>query len=380
MLRVFAGERFVAGRQARVDRIAGDRAPGEAGRGLIHKMSSAPRSLSARFYPPYKLSVLAEVMDSLGVPKATVLHGTGLDPESVDDPRIRTSIEQYLSACTNVLRVSRDPAIPFLVGKKLHLSAYGAYGFALLCGGTVRESFTLALQYHSLATPVLTIDWYENSENFIWTFPSETRLDVKPELKQFLLAQQLSQHYVHVKEIAGTEVTPLRAELSMPKPETWRVFEDHLECPVFFDRPRTELVYPRAVLDVVPQMTNRVTAALMRENCESLLGQSDTLPDIAGEVFRMMMDRPGRFPMIVDVADALGMTARTLQRRLSAQRKSFSDIFDDVRKVLALEYLKSTQASIDDIAELLSFADAASFRKSFRRWTGKRPSECRSNQ
>ena len=44
--------------------------------------------------------------------------------------------------------------------------------------------------------------------------------------------------------------------------------------------------------DVVPQMTNRVTAMLMRENCESLLGQSDTLPDIAGKVFRMTMDRP----------------------------------------------------------------------------------------
>ncbi|RBP12006.1 AraC family transcriptional regulator [Roseiarcus fermentans] len=334
--------------------------------------------MSARFYPPYKLSVLAEVMGDFGCPKPTVLHGTGLDPASVDDPRTRTSIEQYLTACANVLRFSREPAIPFLVGKKLHLSAYGAYGFALLCSGTARESFTLALQYHSLATPVLAIDWYENAEHFIWTSPAETRLLVKPDLKQFILAQQLSQHYIHVKEVVGGDVTPLRAEFALPKPETWRVFEEHLECPVFFDRPRTELVYPKSVLDVVPPMTNRVTATLMRENCESLLGQSDALPDIAGEVFRMMMDRPGRFPTIEDVADALGMTDRTLQRRLSAQNKTFSDIFDDVRKVLALEYLKSTQASVEEIAELLGFANAANFRKSFRRWTGKRPSACRS--
>ncbi|MGO9423176.1 helix-turn-helix domain-containing protein [Roseiarcus sp.] len=53
---------------------------------------------------------------------------------------------------------------------------------------------------------------------------------------------------------------------------------------------------------------------------------------------------------------------------------------DDVRKVLALEYLKSTQASVEEISELLGFTDAANFRKSFRRWTGKRPSKCRLTQ
>src|SRR5579862_8893140 len=113
------------------------------------------RSGGARHYPPYKLSVLAEVMSDHGFSKEAVLRGTGLDAGSVDDPKTRTSIDQYLRACANTVRLTADPNIPFLVGKRMHLSAYGAYGFALLCSATARESFAFALKYHALATPTI---------------------------------------------------------------------------------------------------------------------------------------------------------------------------------------------------------------------------------
>src|ERR1700757_4386134 len=91
-------------------------------------MAGAPRLGAARHYPPYKLSVLAEVMTDHGFAKEAVLQGTGLDARSVDDPKTRTSVDQYLKACANTVRLTDDPNIPLLVGKRMHLSAYGAYG------------------------------------------------------------------------------------------------------------------------------------------------------------------------------------------------------------------------------------------------------------
>ena len=340
-------------------------------------MPGARESVRARHYPPYKLSVLAEVMGEHGFGIETVLRGTGLDGRSVDDPRTRTSIGQYLVACANVVRLTADPNIPFIVGKRMHLSAYGAYGFALLCSATVRESFNLAVQYHALATPTIKIAWYETVDYFTWVVPRQIPVDASPEVKRFLVAQQLAQHYLHVKEIVGPDCTPLRATLALTSAGDDEVFEQHLECPVSFGHTSNELIYTRSILDQIPQMTNRVTAALMRENCESLLEESDELSDVPGEVFRRMMEKPGEFPTMEDIASGMGMTPRTLRRRLFAKNKSFSDIFDDVRKALALEYLKATNITVEEVAELLGFADPANFRKSFKRWTGKRPSECR---
>lgn len=340
-------------------------------------LASARRSISARNYPPYKLSVLTEVMGDHGFAKEAVLRGTGLAPRSVDDPKTRTSIGQYLTACGNAVKLTADPSIPLLVGKRMHLSAYGAYGFALLCSGTARESFNLALKYHALATPTLKISWYETADYFVWTLPADIPVPASTEVKRFLVAQQLAQHYIHGKEIVGPDCAPLRAALASAPAGDGEVFERHFECPVSFGQPRNELFYSRSVLDQIPRMTNRVTAALMRENCESLLEKSDELSDVPGEVFRRMMENPGEFPTMERIASSMGMTPRTLRRRLSANNKSFSDIFDDVRKVLALEYLKATKITVEEVAELLGFADAANFRKSFKRWTGKRPSECR---
>jgi len=71
------------------------------------------------------------------------------------------------------------------------------------------------------------------------------------------------------------------------------------------------------------------------------------------------------------------MTSRTLRRRLKDEELSFSEIVDDVYRALAVEYLKTTHMSVDDIGMLMGFNDVANFRKAFRRWTGQTPSEIR---
>ena len=72
------------------------------------------------------------------------------------------------------------------------------------------------------------------------------------------------------------------------------------------------------------------------------------------------------------------MTSRMLRRKLEAEGTSYSALLSDVRKALALDFLASTELSIDDIANALGFSDAVGFRHAFKRWTGKWPSDYRS--
>jgi AraC-like DNA-binding protein len=65
---------------------------------------------------------------------------------------------------------------------------------------------------------------------------------------------------------------------------------------------------------------------------------------------------------------------RTLRRRLQAEGSSFRNLKDSVRRDIALERLRGTDLSVQEIAALTGFADSGSFRKAFHRWTGNYPS------
>jgi AraC-like DNA-binding protein len=124
-------------------------------------------------------------------------------------------------------------------------------------------------------------------------------------------------------------------------------------------------------------MAHPMTSTLVQETCDRLIGQARTGSGVSGSVYRTLMDNPGEFPGMEAVAALLNMTSRTLRRRLEAEGTSFQGIVDDVRARLAREYLQTTAMSVLDIAMLLGFTDAASFRKALKRWTGKAPAEFR---
>jgi AraC-like DNA-binding protein len=73
----------------------------------------------------------------------------------------------------------------------------------------------------------------------------------------------------------------------------------------------------------------------------------------------------------------VGLSARTLHRRLAEAGTSFEKLLDETRRELAAEYVRRTDYSVGEVAYLLGFAETSSFNRAFRRWTGKSPSEFR---
>jgi len=80
-------------------------------------------------------------------------------------------------------------------------------------------------------------------------------------------------------------------------------------------------------------------------------------------------------PTIERVAPKLGMSVRTLQRRLGEWGHSFEDIVDDTRREAAIEYLTTGSNSITDTAFRLGYSDLSHFTRAFRRWTAMSPRE-----
>lgn len=333
-----------------------------------------------RIYSPYKIGAVVQLLAQEGIPASQALTGSGVQEADLDDPFAVTSVRQFLTVCQNALHYSKDPELAFRVGASLRVSAYGLYGYALLSCLSLREYFRLGVKYRKLATPPMTIEWHENAKEVAWIMPGIFVLNPPEDLRQFLIEQQFSLHVTHLQDVAGKTCPPLRASFSYPAPPHAASYETYLNCPCSFDQPRCELVYSANVLDLKPVMAHPLTAALVQDTCDRLLGEAKTSTGVSGSVYRILMDRPGEFPSMDGVADALSMTSRTLRRRLEAEGTTFQIIIDDVRSTLAREYLTATAMSTFDIATLLGFSDAASFRKALKRWTGKTPKELRSQE
>lgn len=323
-----------------------------------------------RIYAPYKIAALVEVLAEQGIAPADSLKGTGIDPDALGDTSLMTSVRQYTAVCKNALTLSCHPATPFEVGSRLHLAAYGMYGYALMSCLSLRDYFRLGVKYHRLATPTLTIAWTEYPDKAVWTFPDAFIAMPSAELRQFLMEQQFAQHVTHLQDVAGHSCPPMLARFPYPAPAHADLYAQYLGCPCEFGQEQYELIYDSAILGQKPQLAHRHSAALIQETCDRLVGQAKMSVGVSGEVYQILMREPGVFPGMEAVGEALGMTSRTLRRHLGAEGTSFGAILDDVRFSLANEYLKTTRMSTDDIALLLGFSDGANFRRALKRWNG----------
>jgi AraC-like DNA-binding protein len=78
-----------------------------------------------------------------------------------------------------------------------------------------------------------------------------------------------------------------------------------------------------------------------------------------------------------DVARSLGMSERTLVRKLSNEGLHFTEILQHLRRDLAFRYLDDRKLQVSKIAWLLGFQEVSAFTHAFKRWTGKTPSQMR---
>jgi len=86
------------------------------------------------------------------------------------------------------------------------------------------------------------------------------------------------------------------------------------------------------------------------------------------------------YPDIQRTAHAIGLSVRTLQRRLAGSRVTYSQLVERERFDLGRTLLQDRHAKVTEIALLLGYSDVANFTHAFRRWTGLSPREYRSSR
>ena len=113
----------------------------------IHVQRPLP-SFEHRIYPAHKVAALVGVLVEKGVLAADALAGSGLGEGRLNAAATRVSYKQMLAVFRNALRLTPDPALALLAGQRMHVTAYGMYGYALLSSPTHADSVDFAVRHH----------------------------------------------------------------------------------------------------------------------------------------------------------------------------------------------------------------------------------------
>ena len=331
------------------------------------------RFLENQIYSVQKVIVLTSMLREQGIVTSEALAGCGIAAETLDDENAKISPRQLEAFYTNVVRLTRDPAIGLYAGRRIHVSNYGLFGYALLSSPTLRKAIDFALSYHALAAPTTRMAYCVNEATDVVVATLEHRLNAQSLLPfnmefQFSLTLSLLQDIL--PPFSYTEI-----RTAYPAPAYRAAYEQVLGCPVVFDCRANEFRFAAALLDKDLALGNPLTAKMCVTLCQGMLAElnSQNRENLADTVRYILLETPGRFPDINSVAGTLNMTPRTLRRKLQSLGSSYQKIFTDVRRRLAIEYLRNTGFSTEDIAERVGFSDAANFRHAFKKWTGKTP-------
>jgi AraC-like DNA-binding protein len=349
------------------------RSPGSRGR-----PDTPSVGVGDRVYESTKLAAVFDMLASHGCPADAVLRDANIAPQDVHSPRARISLLQLMTVCQNAIRLSTDRHLPYRIRASIHVSTYGMYGYAILCCPDFRKAMDFATDYHALAAPLAAIDFREDQGHASWTIEPHLHAVSDPALYRFITEMQIGIHISLMRDIMGPTFAPSEIHLAYPHAGDFDLAPDHVGCPVRFDRPVNQLVFPSRWLDQIAGLGNKTTYPTIVALCDSLLGDLRLRVGVAGKIRAILLRDIANPPTFDAAAKLLGVNERSLRRQLRQQGLSFRGLRDELRSQIALKYLRSTNLANEDIALALGFSDAANFRRAFHRWTNKAPSEIRS--
>jgi AraC-like DNA-binding protein len=174
-----------------------------------------------------------------------------------------------------------------------------------------------------------------------------------------------------------TKLSPKRLELSRPE-ERDNGLEEFFGCPVKYGCSRDKLVLSAADVELPFVTHNEELVQMLAPQFEHQLNTRELKRSTIGSVkwvLRRLLS--GSRPDVAIVAKELGMSERTLQRRITEEGMTFRQLLNETRKELIREYLTDESVEITEAAFLVGFENANSFYRAFRSWEGKTPAEWR---
>lgn len=278
----------------------------------------------------------------------------------------------YYVLCEKLIREdSQGHSLPLRVGASMRCDDYGAFGLAWKTAPNLRGSYARAERYGKVLTSVSTYEVQAEDDHFLMILHREGKrhLGLRLSNEQTLAAvTQIS------REVCRTAFKPDVVYFKHAGPEDTSAHRAYFGCEVIFSSDRDAIQVSPELLASPNRLGDSAVSDFFDTHLEEELAELADDSELARRVrIQVSHALSEGLPTIAGVAERLGMSGRTLQRRLAAKGLAFQQLIDDSRRELAVRLLRTSDYALAEIAFLTGFSEQSSFTRAFKRWAGQTP-------
>lgn len=328
-----------------------------------------------------QFEAVAAVASAIGIYAAdrnidsdAIARSCGLEPERFGILGERISLNRLCRFLEALSLVSGDDLFGLKSAEVFEKGSSGPFGYALMSAPTVRDMLVfLGRNLHKAGeTSICTLAIGARETHFEWAYsPLILHCDQYVDMG-------LVQTFRHFRAILGPDTDRLKLELVRSKPKNTSLHKELLTQKVSFGAPINAMIMPSDFLGRVNPKADPLLFKMMSQQMDAIKVRSSTSQDpVVAIRLHLAENLEGSVPTLGEEAERLGMSPRTLQRRLTDAGTSMQALLDECRSEMAEKLLLETSLSLSAIAYKLGFSAPAAFTRSAIRWFGITPSNYR---
>ncbi len=319
----------------------------------------------------YLLDPLYRV-EAVGHDAADILRRHGLTRAALHDAGHYVSAEEFYGVIAAFVLELGVKEVGFVQPENMHLLNSGMAGLAAMTAADIGESLAFSIEYQDLlAVPVkITQSIVGASCHLIYGEVVAYAGKVPDWLRGWAVETAMSSFVVFLRNV---HLQPTRVAFDYPVPEHLGCYREAFECPLEFDAPVCEIEFPQRYLEVPQTTANPLAFTIARRQCEESIIKSFSHNDLVERIQGRVLSSTGVVPTVGEMALVLGVSVRTLQRRLHHRGTSYREVVVQARHRLACELLSETHMSVKEIAYLTGYSEAANFSAAFKALAGQSP-------
>ncbi|EKU39953.1 MULTISPECIES: AraC family transcriptional regulator [Acinetobacter] len=318
----------------------------------------------------HSVRLMADFAVESGISYQTILKGTGLSQQQLLDPNMVVTGHQELQLIQNLVeQLGNRPTLGLEVGTRYHFTTFGPLGMALMSSASIREALDLALTYFSLTFAFTRFLVSDTNEGTLIEIDDE---GIPSLVRQFIIERDAAALITVQRDLVQDNFCQYLA-FSFEPAGNLEAYQNLFGVMPEFGSSKSFVLLDAQKINQKLQMANELVLHTAEEQCRQILDKRQVQKKFINLVQQQLMTVRGEMPSMEMVADRLHLNARTLRRHLASEGMTFIQIREEVRQVLAEQYLALPKASVEQIAEWLGYAEPASFIHAYKRWHGKTP-------
>ena len=325
------------------------------------------------------LQGLVDFLQRRGVEPAAFLARVQLPETTLVQRDQRIAASAYLELLGQAVELTGDPDLGLHLGEAVRPGYYGVLGYLVMSCATLADALHRHARYASLVGNLVRVGLADEPPRAgLEPQVAHSWEPLLPQQRRQISEETLAGWVTFGRWVSGLDIPPTEVRFQHPAPPDIGEHQRIFRCPVLFDQVDNALVFPKRLLATPLGQADAQVRRMLDAYADRLLGElrqgSHVLDRARLELARQL---PEQGADLERLAQALTLSARTLQRRLREAGLSFSQLVDETRQQLVLHYLRDPALELADIAFLVGFSEPGSLARAFRRWTGQSPGEYR---